>query len=718
MCNMEKFFKFVIVILSFWILSCVVNVNQAYSSHLSQIVIPFKEVKEFNYYLDESKRCLIVSFKNTVSEELPSFTGYDSSLISKILIKEYVASSVDVLIFLKDDSVKTSVYNFNSPFRVVVDTYKDENLEGTIKEEDSDEVSSTLQNYGLLLNGKDEKKRHTSFEKLSKMISKYPDGMRVKGQFPRFIYRFESSDDKRKGFSQLEKLEKSSDLVLDSDIVAQYAMYFYSIGSELKALATLGYLLRVDPKYVNEHSDLIWVVAEAILRGGNPSVASGYYSVLADRSDDKSILSCIRKSDLMYMKGNYSEALNTLESCKSKNLDKFKKNQAQSQYNYLSYYLIRKAYINDQNGVVPLVDTDTYQQLINLPSDYIPEHKLYAQDMDHFLISSLILNYILEQKWTSSNSVFVANYFRNFASNIYEPEYSYLKDKLKNRLQSDLNSSYDNKDYLKVVEIYEGLEKSLKSISKDPKIAWMLAESYRYIGQNDKASVFYEQSSQMSSGKDKFKASYRQLISFVSVNKNKQDSQLDASTYKLWQDLSQKDKNSLAVSMKQEFKSGVLSESRVKTPALISLDLWSSSLETGKGPYTEDSSTSENLSVLASKFESLGLRPEKKKTLALMLKLKTDTIKASDRSDLKEDLINLAEEYRREKEYEKSADSYIKVAGISPDGKASLLYKGSLMYLQAGMVQKAHEYLTECLNYTNEPYYINLCKERLEKLSN
>ena len=733
---MEKFIKIFIICFMFWGTSILIGEERSSKEQigqtnldksLSQIVLQFKTNKEYNYFFDENTRCLTLSFKDTLSKELPAFTGYDSSLISKILIKEYVASTTDVLIYLKDDGVEVSVYDFNSPFRVVVDTFRTKDNE-IIEEDDSTLTDTPIQNYVLLLNGNNEKKRHATFEDLSKLLTKYSSGMKNVGQFPRYVYRFESID-KDLGFSKIEQLESKPDTRLNSDIVAEYAKYFYSVGSELKALATMGYLLKIDPIYVNKRPDLVWIIAESTFRGGNPAVAGGYYDIMSGvnskvkiRSSKISALSCIRKVDLLVMKQDYNKATQLLESCKTKNLDLFSNKVKDKDYDLKSYYLIRKAYLEDKNkpnqSVLPLVNRDLYVELINLPSDYIPEHNLYSKDMDQFLVSSLILNFMLEQKWSGSNSKFVANYFRAFGNSIYEPEYSYLKDKLKNRLVTDFVTEFDAKDYSTVVTIYEGLDKSLKSISKTPKIAWILAESYRYLGQNDKASEFYSQSSQDATGSQKFKASYRQLISASSYQKGPALSGLDSSTYMLWKDLGEKDKATLAVSMRSEFKSGVLSNSRIKTPALIYLDLWVLSLEKGRGPYNEDSSTSEELSNLASKFESLGLRPEKKKTMELMLKLKTDNMNSTARSDLTADLINLAEEYRNQKDYEKSASSYIKVAEVSTDGKASFLYKGALMYLQAGMNKEALTYLTECTNYNDDKYYSNLCKERLEKLSN
>ncbi len=734
-CNMEKLIKSLLICLLFFGNSILLGVesrgkvqvseNSATKS-LSQIIIPFKTNKEYNYYLDESSRCLTLSFKDTQSKELPSFTGYDSSLISKVLIKEYVASTTDVLIYLKDDDVEVSVYDFNSPFRVVIDTFKSKDTESVSVDNNSPE-SLPIQNYGLLLNNSGEKKRHTTFDQLSKLLRKYSDGIKNVGEFPRYVYRFEPIE-KDRGFSRLEELESTPDTRLDSDIVDEYGKYFYSIGSELKALATMGYLLKIDPMYVNKRSDLVWIIAESTFRGGNPAVAGGYYDIMSSANGKTQVtalyvaLSCIRKADLLAMKKDYSEAQIVLESCKTKNPKLFTSSKKEDTYDLRSYYLIRKAYLDNQTksepSIVPLVNSDLYKQLISLPSDYIPEHNLYSKDMDQFLVSSLILNYMLEQKWQGSNSRFVANYFRAFGDSIYEPEYSYLRDKLKNKLISEFNTAFENREYSEVVNIYEGLDKSLQSISKTPKISWILAESYRFLGQNEKASLFYSQTSKDASSTQKFQSSYRQLISSATYQKGSRLSSLDSSTYILWKDLTDKEKNSLGISMKSEFKSGVLSNVNIKTPALVYLDLWVLSLEKGRGPYSEDGSTSSELSSLASKFESLGLRPEKKKTLELMLKLKTDTMRASDRSDLTEDLISLAEEYRSQKDFEKSATSYIKVAEVSTDGKASFLYKGSLMYLQAGMNKEAHTYLTECSNYNDDKYYANLCKERLEKLNN
>jgi tetratricopeptide (TPR) repeat protein len=282
----------------------------------------------------------------------------------------------------------------------------------------------------------------------------------------------------------------------------------------------------------------------------------------------------------------------------------------------------------------------------------------------------------------------------------------------------------------------------MQSIYEVPATSWAIAEAYRNLAKPDTALPFYKKAAKSSQPREQFKAVFwlttlqaelnsnlhRSQRSLESVNKDLTDA--DKQLYEIWNKLRDDEKMQLAVAYKVQLDSAVTK--KLKAPSLpkINLELWTKSLNTkadlNSNPeewsksWRPSASTVSFLKVLSEHFGALGLPNEKQKTNELIGRIKPDLLK--DDPDAKNiwlnELIDLAEEHRKANRYLESGRLFAEAARNADqwDKKAEALYKGGLLLYRAGQKNEALTALKQAAEDTNNFFYANLAKERLNQL--
>jgi tetratricopeptide (TPR) repeat protein len=126
------------------------------------------------------------------------------------------------------------------------------------------------------------------------------------------------------------------------------------------------------------------------------------------------------------------------------------------------------------------------------------------------------------------------------------------------------------------------------------------------------------------------------------------------------------------------------------------------------------------MSDLAARFQLLGLSGERRQALGLLKEMKPSQF-GDDKAARKawmDQLLSLAEEYRKDNEYLESGRIFSLVASESEswDGRAETLYKAGLLLYRAGRKDEAVAALEKAKADGNNLFYANLASERLNQI--
>ena len=589
-------------------------------------------------------------------------------------------------------------------------------------------------------------------DELRLALSKIPPGIgQGWGQLPLYMYRIQTAL-YTIGKNYDDWLAKNTDLHLGSGrAMADYANKLYDFGHEGRALIVYQQILHKNPAIFDRDPIPLWKLAETHFGQNNLTLAEGYYRSLLDKHPD-SPLSQFAKIRILDIK--------ILNKRRTKNTD-YEPIVAQlNQIQHLNQPEL-EGLINMRKAYWDISDTEELLSLsrnrFQLPR--IDEKKLSLLQKSEnsaksqktiFILSSLILNKLVDKEntWTKDTGIYADSYFKKYSQQSAEPIRSRLIEKTRNLLINLILRLKNENRFGDIISTYQNLPESLSVITDHRNISWAIAESYRLMANAEKAYPFYLKALNSSqTSPDIFKASLRaslmasaviSVASFTDQNPALAKklktviSDTDRKMFQAWDDLGSAEKVAIFAEIKEELEESVKSSHKLRTPATITLEIWSNSLNTNMASTANESDLGKILSPsantihliqrLATKFSMLGMKKEKLKALDLLR-----TIKPSDFNNDKKasevwasKLVELAEEYRRSNQYLNAGRAYALVGkeSVDWDHRAEALYKGGLLLFRAGRSQEAIQAFREASQDKNNLLYAELAQRRLEKIEN
>ena len=527
--------------------------------------------------------------------------------------------------------------------------------------------------------------------------------------------------------------------------MAEYALKMYRFGNEKRALVAYQQVLYKDPSIFEKDALHLWAFAESHLGQANLSLADGYFESLINRFPESPLsrFSYLRRLDIQALKlmaNNNGAQLVELAAPLAK-LDTLGNGELKAQK------VIRLAYWTPPFPMsfqkeLPLTSKPILQQIeAAMPQ---VESKRTA-----FLIASIILKNALqaESLWTAKTGLLAGRYFKAYDEETGKPFYKNLRSLLKEKVSDILVESSNKKAFAQTITTFEALPENIQLVKSDVAVAWSISEAYRNLGQMESALPFYRLAAKQSEkGLGLFKPLFWQAViaSNLSSNYRSTGRRTAASKYRteasradrrmgiVWSELNDDEKNSLKVSYKGHFEQTLSDPGLLKTPPRIILSSWSEALgsnqnidiESDAKEWTKSYSPSGDairlLRKLIKRFRSLGLTKERREATNLLKQITPDKFEGDKEAQAAwtNELINLAEEYRKNNQYLEAGRLYTFTAESAVDwnGRAESLYKGGLLLYRSGKRKEAIDSLTKASQDGDNLFYANLAKERLTQL--
>lgn len=761
---------------------CILLSSQSFSAPYSEIVLPFKSKRPYRAVYNASENSVQVEILKTTTSELAPVERYDEDLIRRLLVKDRGPEGVEVKLTLRDRDVVATVADFDEPHRIVISVFKkgyqpvagvdgvpmtggdtsrldssiasNQNGAPRLSNPETDNASSRLVSERNA--DKDETRR--LFQSAPAKIENSVDlcvrlqrtssgvGSNWKNlQAP--IYRLDPLPRLQKLAGRIPGAQCEAAMKSNQGL-ATLAENLYSDGQESRALLLYQQLLFYDPATIERDPGNLWRMAEVHFGQGNISLAAGYYDILAKRfpGSPQQRLAIMRLADVTVVQASMSGAPVQIEGI----LKPVRAVQGDADYN--AGVILRAAYWR-QSGQNP-VATDASPSLPRLvESDTRELHSSIAaikHPRTRFLAYSLLLNERLSDdvEWTSETGKFAAEYFKSYKAKAYEPENRILSDKLKLKISSALQGLSLAGRHVEAVQTYESLPKSLQSIRKDPPTAWALAEAYRGIGQPQPATALYEVAASAGVGVERFKAQFwlaqtafdtaelliRKKAGATRISPFQRKSiEADRGMNATWKGLKPSEREQLYASFRTPLEASLGLPARLRTPPKVILESWRTvtasrqSATSGEAPedpkseFAPSASTANLASTLASRFAVLGMERERREALGFMRSMKPSEF-GSDvdaKKAWQDQLLKLAEEYRKDNEYLEAGRIFNLVANEATDweGRAETLYKAGLLLYRAGRKDEAVAALEKAKSDGNNLFYANLATERLNQIN-
>ena len=527
--------------------------------------------------------------------------------------------------------------------------------------------------------------------------------------------------------------------------MAEFALKMYRFGNEKRALVAYQQVLYKDPSIFEKDALHLWAFAESHLGQANLSLADGYYESLINRFPESPLsrFAYLRRLDIQALKlleNNNGSQLTQLAKPLA-NLDTLGSGELKAQK------VIRLAYWtppfpNSFQQELPLTSMPILQQMEAVITQV--ESKRTA-----FLLASIMLKNSLQPKalWTAKTGLLAGRYFKAYDEQTGKPFYRDLDNLLKEKVSAILIASSSKGAFAQTITTFESLPKNIQSIKNDIEVSWSISEAYRNLGQVELALPFYRVAAKQSEqGLSLFRPLFWQAViaSNLSANLRRSGQRNAASKLRteanradrrlgiVWSELNDEEKNNLKVSYKDHFERTLSDPGLLKTPSRIILASWKEALGSNQNIGSDDSnkewiknySPSDDairlLRKLIRKFRNLGLNKERREATNLLKQITPDKFQGDKEAQATwtKELINLAEEYRKNNQYLEAGRLYTFTADSAVDwsGRAESLYKGGLLLYRSGKRQEAIDSLTKASQDGDNLFYANLAKERLTQL--
>ena len=527
--------------------------------------------------------------------------------------------------------------------------------------------------------------------------------------------------------------------------MAEYALKMYRFGNEKRALVAYQQVLYKDPSIFEKDALHLWAFAESHLGQANLSLADGYFESLINRFPESPLsrYSYLRRLDIQALKlirNNNGSQLSQLAQPLA-NLDTLGNGELKAQKVIrLAYWT--PPYPESFQEDLPLTTMPILQQMEAVMPQV--ESKRTA-----FLLASIMLKNALQSKslWTAKTGLLAGRYFKAYDEQTGKPFYQLLHTLLKEKVSDILISSSSKRAFAQTITTFEALPKNIQSVKNDVAVAWSISEAYRNLGQMELALPFYRLAAKHSEkGLSLFRPLFWQAVIASNLSANRRRSGQRAAATRLgqeanradrrmgvvWSELNDTEKNDLKVSYKNHFERTLSDPGLLKTPSRIILSSWKEALGSNQNidaqsnekewvkSYSPSGDAIRLLRKLIRRFRSLGLSRERRDATNLLKQITPDKFEGDKEAQAAwtKELINLAEEYRKNNQYLEAGRLYTFTAESAVDwnGRAESLYKGGLLLYRSGKRQEAIDSLTKASQDGDNLFYANLAKERLTQL--
>lgn len=747
------------------------------SSEFTQIVIPFKSEKKFQYEWLKQENTLLLQFPSVSPKELEPFNNYDERLVRRLVVKDLGPAGTEIRLVLRDRDVRALVSSFKDPFRVSVDLF-DKNFSPAkdpvtgLPISDAGSVSASGSDKAVLLQPHADSTPNTATSKedspskrrllqalpeevnspneLKVALSKIAPGT-GKGwtEYPPYVYRTQLAPYEGREAPDKETSPWQAQAVKTTSAMADYASKLYDFGHEGRALLAYQQVLLKEPGVFEKDPIHLWKFAECNLGQGNFQLADGYYSALLDKHPSHAMAQYarLRKLDVAAIKAieRRDDSVFKKLATQLSQVDNKKSGEIAAQVE------IRKAWWNDskanqaRNADLPVVAEEIQRRLESV----LPN---VESQRTAFLASSLIANRMVQPdtNWEESYAGWLNGYFDKFKGPATEPTREKISVATRTKISAEIKNAFQAGKYVQVAKAFENLPTPMKSIRKDPAISWSIAESYRALGQNEKAIPFYQTAAAVPASIDKFKSQFwvASLAGNAALDlaaskgdqariRSLQNASQTADTEmgNTWSKLKSDEKAQILTGMSDVIENNVASELKSKTPAKILLEKWTSSLtvnppkmstQNGTNPTDEPGNFSPSagtvrvLDDLGKKFAELGMQAERREALQLMRFIKPSSLE-QDKTAQKiwsDQMLSLAEEHRKANEFLQAGELYSLVGdgATANENRAEAYYKGGLLLYRAGKKEEAIKILEKAKSDPNNLFYSKLATERLDQL--
>lgn len=767
----NRYISQIIFVISFFKCSLVFGEGRFY-----EIIARFNEPKNFTFEEDFNRSSLSLFIENVTSDELEAFYNYDEKVIKRLLIKEIPPKNAKIIITLNDKNLKTTIFSLEEPFRIVVNIY--DSTYGISKDPSTGLPLSGLWVEDIASSSTERKKTdtqnlltepaHAIQNQLSMQASnnnEKSDGKRRllqpsydlgeteseweqrlqkissgRGSYwskaPIYVYPILIASYEGRGHPAGWAANLNEPSMTKGQKIATLAYKMASFGDEKRALAAYQELLHIEPKVFEKDPVHLWSFAECHLAEGNLVLAEGYYKTIIERfaGSPFAALAMLRTFDIKsiyFLSKNDTSAFAQLleESMPIEPKNEELKTQLKIRQSFW-----KNPDFHNNNQSPPPVDEKTagfFREVLGSLENKKTSFLAYS------IYELFLLNF--DSLFNEDKNIsIVKEYFARYDKETGSEYYSYLKKFFYKKISEKIQNLYESKNYASATEIAEKLKEETDFIaSYDLALAWPIAESYRQISQYEKAIRYYYIIS------EKDEKSVRKLksafwVSYLSSKKEDKNlsekiTKIDKEAQNTWLSLSEDDQKTVQTSYKMELEECVREDNNLALPALILFDAWTKNLSTqkngssgnlgstSKNEYSPSSSAITSLDYLAKKLQKLGKSKERKVILSLMQKIKPKDV-ADDKEAKKiwnDSQLSFAEELREMNELLDAGRTYVNIAEQSEDGtsRAEALYKGGLLLYRAGKREEAMKAFTQASQDTNNLFYANLAKERINQMN-
>ncbi len=750
------------------------------SPSFAQMIIAFAGERPFNYEWVKADNALVLRFPSSAPSELEALNDYDERLVRRVLVKDLGPQGSEVRLVLRDKDVRAVVSTFKEPFRVAIDLF-DKSYAEHQDPETGLPVAATSQGAGhgkeaaehkltqnppstVPSNSKQQEsvgtpKRKlmqaeapelTSPNELKALISKIPPGTgKAWGTYPPYIYRMQLAPYEGREAPAAEISHLQAKAMTTSSAMADYASKLYDFGHEGRALAAYQQVLQKEPEVFEKDAIHLWKFAETHLGQGNITLADGYYQTLIEKHPDHMMarFARLRKLD--------TQAIKALQAGQPSHLatlsEKAGSIAARDSAELMALIAIRSSWWNDagidqsSRKALPVCPEETQVLLTKI----LPK---VENPRTAYVASALIAQKVTssETSWQNDYATWLSGFFKRYKGSDVEQQRDALSMAAKTRISKQFADLFAANQYVEVVTLYSELPSEMKSIAKDPVVSWQIGESYRSLGQQDKAIDFYKKASSTNVTVDRFKSGFwlgalaskraselrstagnQAAIRQMDSESKKADSVMDET----WSKLKSDEKALIMTALSNPLQDVVASDAKLRTPPRIILEQYKTALNKNSpklnatngtastdwlGNFSPSASTVRLLDDLGRKFADLGMTAERRQSMELMKFLKPSQFE-QDKEAAKmweSELTKLAEEYRKADEFLEAGEIYTLVGDSTTqtEKRAESLYKGGLLLFRAGKKQEAISALEKAKSDSSNLFYSKLASERLNQI--
>ena len=741
----------------------------------SEIVLPFPQSRPYTSKYDAVENSVRIEILKTSSTELAPLERYDEDLVRRILVKDRAADGVELLIKLKSRDVVATINDFDEPFRIVIaifkrgytparavtglpvsETHADSNPSRPMALSAKTPPTEVTTPASVPVAGAATPQRKLfqpapkKFESAAELCAHLKQAK--PGRAPGWdlmadpVYRLDPLPVKPQ-FSADIPVPVCERAMASTKGMSDLAAALYADGQELRAMSIYQQLLFHDPLAIEKDPANLWRMAEIHLGQSNLSLAGGYYEAIVKRfpGTPEYSLAVMRMIDVKALEAKATGQSDLLAKV-SPALPSLSITGATPDYR--AGKVLRVAFWRATQGepsTLPGVPVIEEMEARELESAFAG----IKHPRTRFLAASLLLGARLDPKreWSTDTANFAANYFRDYKTGEFDPMRKELSDRLRSRLDAMLQKLSLDGHHVDAVQTFELLPKPLQSVRKNMKTAWALGESYRQIGQPQPAASFYEIAAAEGSGIDRFKAEFwlsqtasdaADLLARMKAVPTRISPlqrrvvEADRAMAATFAGLKSAEKEQLYATFRQPLEASVEAPAKLRTPPKIILSAWKDhyaarqSASSGSSPtdtkneFAPSAASAKLVSNLAARFAVLGMEKERREALGLLRGMKPAQF-GEDKDARKawmDQLLQLADEYRKDNEYLDAGRIYSLVASESEnwEGRAETLYKAGLLLYRAGRKDEAVAALEKAKADGNNLFYANLATERLNQI--